>query len=113
MFRKIFGQKAHDSGNSSWGKTEKKKKTVIPKRQAKWTHAKSNSGVNQVLTDGGNLSITLRHSFFPAVTTLSWNLWGELHLSVETVWMYQCNTISHFAMLVFHEENPQRAYKRY
>ena len=44
MFRKIFGQNAHDSGNSSWDKTEKKKKektTVIPKRQAKWTPAKS------------------------------------------------------------------------
>ena len=44
MFRKIFGQNAYDSGNSSGDKTEKKKKkktTVIPKRQAKWTPAKS------------------------------------------------------------------------
>ena len=44
MIRNIFGKNAHDSGNSSWDKTEKKKKkktTVIPKRQAKWTPAKS------------------------------------------------------------------------
>ena len=59
----------------------KKKKSVIPKRQAKWTHAKSNFGVNQVLTDGGNLSITLIHSF------PQWPSWvGIFEESFTSVW---------------------------
>ena len=65
-------------------KRKKKKTTLIPKHQAKW--AMPNQGVwCQSSVNRWWKLVDYIHSFFPALSILSWNLWWELHLCVETV----------------------------
>ena len=93
------------------------KTTLIPKHQVKW--AMPNQGVwCQSSVNRWWKLVDYIHSFFPAVSILSWNLLWELHLSVETVIRLNprlLNPISHFPVPVCQEENPhpdQRTYKR-